>query len=350
METHRVLVTSVGGNVGQGVIKSLRAGKRKYFIIGLDMESLAAGFSLADSYCRVSKTGSPDFTEDLCSIARKERVEAIYVCSPSELEFFTTHKAELERDAEISVFVNPPEVIDVGSDKLKTANFLRDFGFPYPDTVAASDDVGIDRIIAASGFPVFLKPRIGSSSRNVFLVNSIEEIRAARTLVADLIVQRYLPDATREYTAATVSGEDRIVRACIILHRDLIQGTTYRTELVQNKHMTERVVRIVETLGAVGVCNLQFRLLDGEVFVFEINPRLSGSCGIRYLYGFNESEMLFELFRLGLDVCQPELSSAVVLRYWNEIHLPGATFDGLSRGIQKHNGTQTVFSSRPVTS
>jgi carbamoyl-phosphate synthase large subunit len=343
MDKHRVLVTSVGGNVGQGVIKSLRAGKRKYFIIGLDMEALAAGFSLVDRYYRVAKTGSRGYKEDLCRIARQERAEAIYVCSPPELEFFSATKPELEREAELTVFLNPPQIIDIGSDKIKTANFLRDAGFPYPETAPASDEVGIDRIVAEFGFPIIVKPRIGSSSRNVFLVNSTDEIHAARTLVPDLIVQRFLPDATREYTAATVSGEDGIVRACIVLHRDLLQGTTYRTELVQDPSLTNRIVRIVETLGAVGVCNLQFRLLDQELFVFEINPRFSGSCGIRYLYGFNESEMVFELFRLGLDVRQPKLSPAVVLRYWNEIFLSEATFDGLSQGAEKHNGRPTVL-------
>ena len=350
MDTHRVLVTSVGGNVGQGIIKSLRAGKRNYFVIGLDMESLAAGFSFVDSYYRVPKTGSPGFKENLCKIARQERAEEIYVCSPSELEFFTINKAELEREADLAVFVNPPEVIHIGSDKLKTATFLRDSGLPYPETVLASDDAGIERIVAGFGFPMVVKPRMGFSSRNVFFVNSTDEILAARRLVPDLIVQRYIPDATLEFTAATVSGEDRTVRACIILHRDLIQGTTYRTELVQNQNLTDRVIRIVETLGAVGVCNLQFRLLGEEIFVFEINPRFSGSSGIRYLYGFNESELVFELFRLGLDVRQPELSRAVVLRYWNEILIPEATFDGLSQGDHKHNGTPIMFPKGPVPS
>ena len=30
--TRRVLVTAVGGNIGQGVVKALRAGRRDYFI------------------------------------------------------------------------------------------------------------------------------------------------------------------------------------------------------------------------------------------------------------------------------------------------------------------------------
>src|SRR2546426_5373792 len=121
MTPHRVLVTGIGGNVGQGVLKSLRASRHKAFhIIGIDMEALSAGFSLADSYYRTPRTGDPTFRSALGAIARKERPEAIYVCSPSELEYFGSHKDELERELALTVFVNPIDVVRIGADKLET--------------------------------------------------------------------------------------------------------------------------------------------------------------------------------------------------------------------------------------
>ncbi|HEX5270339.1 MAG TPA: ATP-grasp domain-containing protein, partial [Gemmataceae bacterium] len=104
---------------------------------------------------------------------------------------------------------------------------------------------------------------------------------------------------------------------------------TYRTELADDARLTAWVVRHAEALGAVGVCNLQFRVLGGVPRVFEVNPRFSGASGIRYRYGFNEPELAFDLLRLGRPVSQPALRPAVVLRYWDEIVLPGATFAGL---------------------
>jgi carbamoyl-phosphate synthase large subunit len=343
MKPHRVLVTAVGGNIGQGVIKALRAAKRPFFIVGIDMERLSAGFSLADRYYGMPRTTDPAFKRELESIARNEALEAIYVCSPTELEFFSSHKEQLERELSLTVLVNPVEIVRIGSDKLKTANFLREVGLPSLKTVLATDEEGLDRIITELGFPLIVKPRAGFSSRNVFVLNSREEIRAASRLIPELVVQEYLPDFSSEYTAATLSGSDGKVRASIILHRDLIQGTTYRTELVQNEHLGDQVARIVNALGAIGICNLQFRLVNETVFVFEANPRFSGSCGIRYLYGFNEAEMAFELLRLGLDVQQPELRPAVVLRYWNEIFISGASFQTLRDGRHKHSGTQTII-------
>lgn len=343
MSSRRVLITGIGGNVGQGVLKSLRASQRAFHIVGIDMEALSAGFSLVDSYYQTPRTGDPAFRAELEKIARAEKLEAIYVCSPAELEFFARQKEELERELGLSVFVNPPEVIEIGSDKLRTAEFLRDAGFASPATVMATDEEGVERLIELHGFPLIVKPRAGFSSRNVFLVNSREEIRAARVLVPDLIVQRYLPDEKSEYTAATLSGVDKKVRALIILHRDLLQGTTYRTELIEDENLNRQAIEIVEALGAIGPCNLQFRLVGDKVYVFEINPRFSGTSGIRYLYGFNDCEMIFDLLHLGIEVGQPALKKAVVLRYWNEVCIEGASFEELRDGRVPHRGAQSII-------
>jgi carbamoyl-phosphate synthase large subunit len=343
MTGHRVLITAIGGNVGQGVLKSLRASGRAFHIVGIDMEPLSAGFSLVDRYYQTPKTTDPEFSGSLKAIASQEGLEAVYVCSPSELEFFGSHRDELERESGFNVFVNPLEVIRIGSDKLSTADFLRESGFPFPGTVSAKDAEGVERLINRHGFPLIVKPRVGFSSRHIFLANSLKEIQAASTLVSDLIVQQYLPDENYEYTAATLSGPDKKVRGLIILRRDLIQGTTYRTELIEDQKLDREVVQIVEALGAVGPCNLQFRLLDGVAHVFEINPRFSGTSGIRYLYGFNDAEMTFDLLRLGVEVKQPVLRKVVVLRYWNEVCIPNASFQDLREGRAQHSGFQTII-------
>src|SRR5262249_48782944 len=88
----------------------------------------------------------------------------------------------------------------------------------------------------------------------------------------------------------------------------------------------------------------QFRIRDGQPFVFEVNPRFSGTAGIRYQYGFNDAEMAFELFRLGEEVRQPELRPAVVLRYWDEIIIPGVNF----ATVRNHEYGRRPLAGRPT--
>jgi carbamoyl-phosphate synthase large subunit len=268
----------------------------------------------------------------LIEIIEAEQIEAVYVCSPAELAFFCDARAAIEAASPVRIFVNPAGVIRIGQDKLETARFLEAHGFPYAETALAVDDRAVDRLVERWGFPVIVKPRRGWTSSNVFRPGSRAEIEAARTLVPEPVVQRYLPDAGAEYTAGVVGSAAAGTFAWIVLQRDLIQGTTYRTELAQDPSIGAQIVAMAEALGVEGVCNFQFRIVDSRPFVFEINPRFSGTSGIRYLYGFNDPEMMFEHACLGQPIRQPAVQPGVVLRYWNEVHLPGVGFEALRSG------------------
>jgi carbamoyl-phosphate synthase large subunit len=331
MKAHRVIITGIGGNIGQGILKSLRSGKRRYEIIGLDMEPLSAGFAFTDRHYVVPRTEESGFNKALTEILAQEIPEAIFVCSPTELDYFSSKRDDIKIQWGCTTLVNPPEVVRIGSDKLLTTNFLKSHNLPWLPTALAENRDDVELVIRETGFPVIIKPRKGFSSHNVFLIDSFEKLKAFSELIPDLIVQKYIPGDV-EYTAGTISDVRGRVRASIILRRHLIQGTTYRTELVQEEILTTQVIRIVESLKAIGPCNLQFRAERGKALVFEINPRFSGTSGIRYLYGFNDPELVFELLHLGLEIAQPALQEAVVLRYWNEVVLPNASFSTLSKG------------------
>ena len=56
--------------------------------------------------------------------------------------------------------------------------------------------------------------------------------------------------------------------------------------------VTEPCERIAEALDARGAINIQCRVVDGEVVVFEINPRFSGATSLRAMVGYNEPDVL----------------------------------------------------------
>lgn len=342
MDETTVLVTSVGGNVGQGVVKALRAARRRFRIVGVDMEPRSAGFSFVDVPAVVPRSGEPGFVERMARICEDHDVQAVYVCSDVEVGYFSSEQDLLESELCCPIFVNPPEVVEVGTDKLRTARFLAEFELPYAETVLASDQAGVDRLLDEHGLPVIVKPRDGASSKNVFLIESHMQLAAVRTLVPDLVVQQYLPGDEAEYTAGTVSSAKGHVQAVIVLRRDLLQGTTYRTELIRDAALEEQIVRIVNTLHAVGPCNVQFRVVDGVAVPFEINPRFSGTTGVRYLYGFNDAELVYDVLVECMTAVQPDFTPGVMLRYWDEVFIPGATFDGMRADTRSAVGGQAI--------
>jgi len=59
---------------------------------------------------------------------------------------------------------------------------------------------------------------------------------------------------------------------------------------------------LAEGLDSRGPLNIQCRMHQGELVVFEINPRFSGTSLLRALAGFNEPDLLIRLHVLGEDV------------------------------------------------
>jgi carbamoyl-phosphate synthase large subunit len=65
------------------------------------------------------------------------------------------------------------------------------------------------------------------------------------------------------------------------------QGRVGRFEQV-----TKQCEEIALALGARGPLNIQCRLVEGRVVVFEINPRFSGTTSLRAMVGYNEPDVL----------------------------------------------------------
>jgi carbamoyl-phosphate synthase large subunit len=73
----------------------------------------------------------------------------------------------------------------------------------------------------------------------------------------------------------------------LVISSGVSQGLVGRFESV-----TAQCREIAIALGARGAVNIQCRLVDGVVKVFEINPRFSGTTSIRALMGYNEPDVL----------------------------------------------------------
>ena len=100
----------------------------------------------------------------------------------------------------------------------------------------------------------------------------------------------------------------------LALSNGISQGAIGRFEEV-----TTQCERIAAALGARGAINIQCRLVNGVVNVFEINPRFSGTTSLRAMAGYNEPDILIRWHVLGERV-QPrfEYREGVITRSLSE--------------------------------
>ena len=92
-----ILVLSVGGPAGYGVIKSLRDINFDGSIVSIDCDPLAVGFYLSDKYYVVPKFDDSNFITELLKIVDDEKIDLILPTGP-EIETISLHNTTYFQD------------------------------------------------------------------------------------------------------------------------------------------------------------------------------------------------------------------------------------------------------------
>ena len=85
-----------------------------------------------------------------------------------------------------------------------------------------------------------------------------------------------------------VFDRDANYRDHVVMRRDLLNGTTFRAEIVSVPKIDEYVTKFARSVRCQGPINIQLRLTPRGPVAFEINPRFSGTTAIRMRAGFND--------------------------------------------------------------
>lgn len=328
--TGSVLLTGVGGIVGQGILKCLA--NSPYRTVGVDASECAAGLYAADRGFIVPRIHEPDYIDRLLDVCASENVGFIFAGLDMELPVLA-RAAPRFRERGIIPVVSAPEVIDLAGDKLATARFLESNGFAAPRTVDLA--TGSPREL---GFPVVLKPRRGGSrSQGVHVITAESDLAYRLSTINrdNYIAQECLEGD--EYSAGSITFEGRCL-GVMAMRRTLRDGDTHKAFVSRDPAVDAYLARVCEALKPFGPCNFQFRMRRGEPCIFEINPRVSGGACIRARAGFNEPVMTIEYLETGA-VTPFQVRPVSVFRYWTEMVVEDVRLEETRRsGTVRNNG------------
>jgi carbamoyl-phosphate synthase large subunit len=313
-----ILVTGVGGGVGQSVLKALA--QTSYGVVATDSEVLAAGLHAAPRAYRGLYASDPRFIDRLLEICHAEQCGLIFVGHDVELVPLSENIDRFTAQGIVPV-ISAPEIVRLCDDKLQTSAFVASLGLPTPET---------QRLCDVEGFagPVVLKPQSGGArSRSTFVARTEQEFGLFRQLVDpdNCIVQEYIEGD--EYTCGSVTLDGKCL-GVIVMRRILRDGDTYKAFVEHNPELEATVRTIVEALKPFGACNIQLRVRNGQAYVFEINARCSGTTAARALAGFNEPKIIAD-YLLGGTAPTFSINEVTILRYWQELVVPNADIEQL---------------------
>ncbi len=175
---------------------------------------------------------------------------------------------------------NPKEVMEEVNDKSKLPRKLSSMGIPHPETESIDKARGI-------GFPLMIKPKVGSGGMRNTIVSSEEELALLkeRTDAQEFIAQEFVRGIP--CSASVISTDDDAV--VVALNEQLI-GLSWLTGLPFaycgnitpfhtkfSNEMIQYAEQIALEFGLLGSNGIDFMLTERGIEVIEVNPRFQGS-------------------------------------------------------------------------
>ncbi|MFC1510862.1 ATP-grasp domain-containing protein [Candidatus Margulisiibacteriota bacterium] len=345
---YNFLITPLNGrNAGTEAFKGLKLTNLYNKIVGTDISSFSYGNHVTKHFYIQPYASSNGYINAILDIVKKEQIDVIIPGSDYELKALSKNRDLFSR-LDVHLLVNSSSVIDVCMDKAGTSKFLRDNNLPYIKTQHLSFNNGVAspsyaEVEALLGLPFVVKPQCFSGGSNgISIIQDQDDWQAFERTNAnshvEFIAQQYIDAPNNEYTVGVMSDVAGKIISSFALRRDLTTAGSIisrvkfkRKEASKNEHIIissgisqglvkeYRRVRgfaeiVAVKLKSVGPLNIQCRLYKGKIYIFEINPRFSGTTSIRAVLGHNDVELIFYSIIKGVNLGQQKYNYASVVR------------------------------------
>ena len=288
-EPLRILVTSVGGDVGQALIKSLRLITTPVKVFGCDADSSSIGGAFVDELFTVPLASDADYLSVMAGICEDNGIDALVPgCEP---EIFTLSRAASSGgfSCRAALICQEYSWLKTYGDKLTCFRQLDgkvDLA-PYAD---GSDEVAVSEFIKNVGFPCIVKSRRSWGAKSLRTVADEDELTRVLGQTQVPLVQGYIDDEHGEFTVGVFACDD--FTTAIGFKRSLgpIGASWYAENIDQDEDVLNYAYKIAEASGLRGSCNIQVRKSSWGVRLLEINPRFSSLVAARAACGFRDLE------------------------------------------------------------
>jgi carbamoyl-phosphate synthase large subunit len=270
-----ILVTAVGGDIGQALVSIVRKHRIADQVYGSDISITHGGKYEVD--CFLQSPGAEDslYVDWLNDIISQNGINLVVPVNDFEIQKL------MGIDFNSTKFIMPNvQSIEVGFDKYYTFKFLESVGIPTPKTYLP--DVNNDLI-----FPVLIKPRTGRGSKGIFVCKNIEEMRHYEAVSNDYLIQEVLVPSSEEYTCGVFRSSKGEIRTMVFL-RKLTGGQTSWAQVIESEEISTLCETLASSLNLIGSINVQLIFTVEGPKIFEINSRFSSTVAMRDELGFHD--------------------------------------------------------------
>jgi nucleoside-diphosphate-sugar epimerase len=315
-----IAISCIGSGVGQSVINSCKLSSLPIRTFGFGTNPFAYGLYECDEYVYTPTIYQADYVDILIGLCKKHKIDLVIPGMDDEAHIFSQN-IEKFNAAGIKTIVAGEELLDICRDKEKMSNELNKIAnvfvksYDKENFLSAVQKKEID-------FPVIAKPRSGFASRGIEIINSEADIHKITDshIIQELAVphsndpdrefydrqiKRNINPQVSEISIQLVANKKGEIIGRMMSYNKLNNGVPieilpYDNELIWNE--VDKLYPTFKKLGLKGPFNLQGRLTDKGLKLFELNARFTGITGLRAYMGFNEVEACIKEW---LDIKSP---------------------------------------------
>lgn len=300
----RILVTAISGDIGNGILKILK--DTDCVLFGCDVNKIAVGMDLVSEFKQCRYASEEGYVQEILDFCTEKKITHVIPVNEREIETLSPARNLFEAIG-IKLVIQSEKILKICLDKYNTAKFLSEQGLCVPATFLSSENLEDNK-------KYIQKPRCSNGSKNIETASGLELKK--QTVTDGTVFQEYI-DSEDEYTIG-VFRQNSITNV-ITFKRQLKNGYSNQVELVSENEFRLLAMRVADAFDLTGYINIQLRKSAGNLMIFEINPRISGTVRFRHMLGF--SDVLWWLNLLdGIDnkEYKCEYTEAIGVRELNE--------------------------------
>ncbi|NNM34955.1 MAG: carbamoyl-phosphate synthase large subunit, partial [Gemmatimonadetes bacterium] len=290
-DRRKVVILGSGPNrIGQGIefdyccvqaVLALREAGLETIMVNSNPETVSTDFDVSDKLYF-----EPLTLEDVVEIVHRENPEGVVVQLGGQTPL---NLAESLEELGVPILGTSVDAIDRAEDRERFEEVCTKIGARVPDNGTAMSVEEALAIASRIGFPVLVRPSYVLGGRAMEIVYDDDSLRDyfARAIKASpdhpVLIDRFLEDAFEADVDALSDGENVVIGGIMqhIEDAGVHSGDSacvlppYLLGGAQLDEMRALTRAFALELGVIGLLNVQYAVMDGRVYVLEVNPRAS---------------------------------------------------------------------------
>lgn len=291
MKEINILILSAGRRVE--LINCFKEAARKLNIksniIAGDCSGTAPALYFADKTCKLPRISEPNYIDSIIEACNKENVSLVVPTIDTDLLLLAENKSLIEQATGAKVLISDESVIRICRDKINTQKFLEEHNFGVPKMYSVEETQNKDL-----EFPLFIKPKSGSSSINTFKVNNAKELTTYLSLIDEPIIQDFMEG--EEYTVDVfLDFDSNIITSVPRLRLATRSGEIAKGRIVKDREIMDNVAALLNKLKPIGHITVQLMKTQNGIQYIEVNPRFGGGAPMSIQSGADSCVNLYRL-------------------------------------------------------